>query len=299
MKRIKRNSIFITALLAVLCGVLSSTDLLIREEVETVKKITVFTAADTDASLEYYKKGLMEAASESRADVNTVNLSSDEQELLFYLQREYDRSAQAVIVFTENRTALRQYLEETSGDVPVIMVQGFGDAQERQTDVSFDVEQAAQLLNEEIEKDHGSGTDITLLTGEKEISEEIAQILKPVLQDAGFETEIKKITDARKKEPEENQVFVGCWSTETEQAAEFVEGGRLYGVGYSSEILNAIRQGKVAGVAAFRMYEVGVYAMRQAVAAAEKEKTQDIQVSCRMITAENLEEEQEFLIPVV
>ena len=47
------------------------------------------------------------------------------------------------------------------------------------------------------------------------------------------------------------------------------------------------------------MYEVGVYAMRQAVAAAEKEKTQDIQVSCRMITAENLEEEQEFLIPVV
>ena len=100
------------------------------------------------------------------------------------------------------------------------------------------------------------------------------------------------------KKKQENPIWIGCWITETEWALKHMKKELLYSVGYSDEILKGMREGEVKGLAAFSMYAIGIHTIQQAAAAIEKEETRDVKVPCRIVTKENMNEEEEFLIPI-
>ena len=79
---------------------------------------------------------------------------------------------------------------------------------------------------------------------------------------------------------------------------EYLEGEALYSIGYSNKILEGIMEGRIAGVEAFSMYAAGIHAVKQAVYEIDRKNAEDVQIPCRMITKENMKEEQEFLFPV-
>lgn len=302
MNRAKRISFLAIAAAVVILLLMSSTDLIIKEEEEEIKKISVFAVTDAGACLEDFKRGILEAASDSRVDANYVTAPGGEsgEDMIARLRREYDSGVQAVILFMENPEPIRKYARENGEEVPMITVNAFG-SDNYTADISFDAESCAEELAAEIQKKHGKGIKTVLLTGEEELSGEIGEILKQGFQRKAMEAECVELSPeniAKCLEAEEETVFVGCWITQTEQAMEYLEGEALYGIGYSNEILDGIIEGKVAGVEAFSMYAAGIYATRQAVSAINQEKTENIQIPCRIITKENMKEQQEFLFPV-
>lgn len=293
MSRIKRISFWVTAALVVIFFLMSSTDLILKEEVEQVKKISVFVAAEENSYRDNFKRGIMEAASESRVDVNYVKAPAGQKET----RSRIDSDVQAVILLSEDE---RNDIGELAEEVPVITVNAFGSITDVAADVSFDLQEAAEELAEEVQKGRGERAEAVLLTGKDGISVQIGEALRQVFEDAGIEAvcmELSRSNIQSCSREMEAPVFIGCWITQTEQAMEYLDGETLYGVGYSNEILKGIREGKVAGIAAFSMYSAGIHAIRQAVSAMEREM-EDIRIPCRMITNENIEEQKEFLIPV-
>lgn len=300
MSRFKRISFWITAVLVVIFFLMSSTDLIIKEEVENVKKVSVFVSAEEDSYLDNFKKGIQEGASDSRVDVNYVMVSTSEEDAMPRIERECGDDVQAIILFSENPQFVNWYMKDRKEKVPVITVNTFENASGSAADVSFDVQEAAEVLAEEIQKRHGEGAETVLLTNEESISGQVSQILLEIFEEKGLEAECTELSanNIRSyKRKSKEIVFVGCWITETEKAMEYLDGEALYGVGYSYEILRGIRSGEVEGVAAFGMYSAGIHAMHQAVSAMEAEP-EDVKIPCRMITEENIDEQQEFLIPV-
>lgn len=300
MNRVRRISILMTAVLLVYCIISLSADLLMGEEREEVKKISVFVSAEKEEHMEYFRKGILAASGESLVDVKYVNVPGGE-DMLQYLERECSRDTQAVILMQETIQSDEGALWEQLEDYPVIAVNRFESTGRQVTEISFDVEQAAELLAEEITDHYAEHTPVVLLAEKGRISAKVAETMERAFQDRGLETETLILSESRQlqyRKYTDGKVFVGCWMTETEMAMNVLDGRWLYGVGYSEKILNGIRQGRMAGVAAFSMYAEGIHAMQQAIGASEKKVSDNICVPCRMITERNITEEQEFLIPV-
>ncbi len=301
MKRIRRIGFAVTALLMLFCLMLSSSDFIIREEVAEVKKISVYVASADSPYLSDLKRGILETANESRVDVNYVTaVGSEKADILVQLKNEYEGGSQAVILFAENPEGVRQYVRQEPGYGPVITANSFGNGMPDVPDVSFDLEGAAKELADTIQREHGTEVKTVLLIGEEGISEEIGRNLKGVLEERGMEAVCRKGTEKQILQygEEENAVFVGCWISQTEHAAEYLGQNALYGIGCSNRILNGIKEGRIVGVEAFSMYSMGIYAMQQAIAVLEQGRAADIQLSCKMITKDNMEEEEAFLTPI-
>lgn len=298
--RWKRISCLATVLLMALCFVMSSTDLILREEVEEVKKISVIVSARENSYLNNFKAGILEAAGDSRADVNYVMLPEGKQERAARIERELTGNAQAVILFAEDLENSEDYVSGKAEGLPVITVNTFGSVKGQTADVSFNLQEAAEELAAAVSEKEGGKRQIVLLTNGKGISGRISQTLARIFWEKGLAVEVAEAEEEaieKKREQDPEAVFVGCWVTDTEQALKCLDGAPLYGVGSSNEILRSIMEGNTEGVAAFGMYSAGMYAIQQAVAAMEG-TAKDIRISCRLITKENVKEEQEFLIPI-
>jgi len=302
MSRVRKWSFLVIAVLAVLLLLMSSTDLIIKEETEEIKKISVFTMIEESSCMEDFKQGILEAASDNRVDANYMTAPAGEpgQEMLARLKREYESGVQAIVLFTENTEQVHRYIKENGEKLPIITVNAFG-GEDGSANISFDAKSCAEELAEEIQKKHGRDARVILLTGETELSTGIGNVLKQFFWEEGMDAECMELSQETVRacrRAEEPMVFVGCWMTQTEQAMEELEGEVLYGIGYSMDILTGMKEGKVAGVEAFSMYAAGILAVRQAVSEIEQEKVGPVPVPCRLITKENMKEQQEFLFPI-
>lgn len=300
MGRIKRISFLVTAALMFFCLLLSSTDLIIKEDMAAVKKVSVYMVPVDSPYFTDMKKGILDTAIENRVDVDYVTTGRETDDFA-QLKSEYESGSQAVILISDNPDKVRRYISENSKDGPVITVNAFGSSAPGVPDISFDIKGAAAELADTVQKEHGTEVKTILLTGEYEISEEVSRNLKKEFDERGMETVCLNNIDKKPlqcSKEEGNVVFIACSVLETERAAEYLEQKPLYGIGYSNQILRGIQEGRITGVEAFSVYSVGIYAMQQAIAVIEKNKVEDIVLPCKMITKENMEEEEEFLIPI-
>ncbi len=302
MSRMKRIGFFSTASAMLFCLLLSSTDLLIKEDVAEVKKISVYVACKEGPYLNDFKRGIQEIANGSRVDVNYAAASGSESEdALTQIENEFEGGTQAVIIFSDNPGSVRQRLKENKKIRPVITANAFDNGMEGMPDVSFDVREASEKLADAVQNEYGKKRKVLLLTGEEEISGEISQAVKEAFREKEMEAFCVKATEEnlrKYKKKQENPIWIGCWITETEWALKHMKKELLYSVGYSDEILKGMREGEVKGLAAFSMYAIGIHTIQQAAAAIEKEETRDVKVPCRIVTKENMNEEEEFLIPI-
>lgn len=302
MSRVKKWSFLVIAVLAVLLLLMSSTDLIIKEETEEIKKISVFTMTGENSCMEDFKQGVLEAAGDSRVDANYMTAPAEEsgKEMLARLNREYESGVQAIVLFTENTEQVRRYIKENGEKLPIITVNAFGSG-DGLDDISFDTKTCAEELMEDIQRKHGKDSRVIFLTGDTELSAGIGEVMEQAFQERGMYAECRKLSRETVRDCKKTgkpTVFVGCWMTQTEQAMEELEGEILYGIGYSPDVLTGIKEGKVAGVEAFSMYAAGILAVRQAVSEIEQKKAETVCIPCRMITKENMKEQQEFLFPI-
>lgn len=300
MGRIKRTAFLVTAACMLLCLVLSATDWLVHEDEEAVKKISVCVDLKEDC-MEQVKRGILEIANESRMDVNYISLSMEGREdLLKRLKDEYEGGAQAVILILEDPKEGKRLLSQDPRPGPLVTANMPG-CIKGMPDISFDLKGAAEEMAGQIEKEQGTEKEVVLMSQNKGISSEVCVYLQEALAGRGIRT---RRIDGTKEQLRQSQsgekglVYVGCWIDETELAAEVLDGGALYGVGCSGMIADRMREGRVASAEAFGMYEMGILAAKQAISVIETGKGTDQTIVGRLITKENLQEEEDFLEPI-
>ena len=118
---------------------------------------------------------------------------------------------------------------------------------------------------------------VVYLTDEKEMSERMWTIFQETFQNQGIAIEKKKMTLpnlAKYRDQKQQAVFICSSPKITEETADYLKSKNqvIYGIGYSDEVLQGIREGKVEGVMAYSMYSYGIYAEKSAVYSIEVKK---------------------------
>lgn len=291
----------LVAILMVPFFILSSTDLLVREEKQQIKKVSVISSGESGSAWEDFRRGIQEAANEDRVEANYIVLGEEgetwtQTELI---EREYQRGAQAIILAVKDRGVMEDYLAGKQEMPPLIIVNSFGNYDHQASRILFDTDEAAKRLVQEIVKQESSPQSVVCLTGESQISAEVYKSLKKAFAAEGIETESTTMNHGVEKA---RGVLVGCGPQETEELLAKTGGSQrraIYGVGHSDTILKEMEAGNVKGVMAYSMYSMGVHAVREAVSAIDEgEAEATVLVPCKLITRENLKEEQTFLFPI-
>ena len=145
---------------------------------------------------------------------------------------------------------------------------------------------------------------VVYLTDEKEMSERMWTIFQETFQKQGIAIEKKKMTLpnlAKYRDQKQQAVFICSSPKITEETADYLKSKNqvIYGIGYSDEVLQGIREGKVEGVMAYSMYSFGIYAVKSAVYSIEGKKVDHLtKTKCEWITQDNIKEKYDFLFPI-
>lgn len=297
----KKRILSLVFVLMVLFFILSSTNLLLREKTREIKKISVIIPEDDSSVFEDFRRGIQEAANEERVEINYITLGKErgavtQSELV---ERENQGGAQAVILEVKDPEGLTEYLEGEEALAPLITVNSSGAYPFQTCGIVFDFESAAERLVQKIREEEGQTARVVCVKREKKRSEEMCRTLREKLTESGMESREIGLVQL-KEEGGENEVYVGCGPEETEAILRTVrEAEAVYGIGHTSALLKEMEEGRLGGVVTGSMYSMGVHAVRAAVGAIEgKETERNISVPMRLITGENLKEEQKFLFPI-
>lgn len=303
MRRAKKIGIVCVGILMVVFMFLSYSNLFGGETKRDITKISVIGIKRKNSQVEDFKRGIEEAANAKRVDVEYLELEEDYDTIKEYIDREIKNGSQALIVFSEKEEQILSYLQSEKKKIPLILVNP-GGTEEKTIRVWFDVQDMAECLAEKIHQKRQEEETVVYLTDEKEMSERMWTIFQETFQNQGIAIEKKKMTLpnlAKYRDQKQQAVFICSSPKITEETADYLKSKNqvIYGIGYSDEVLQGIREGKVEGVMAYSMYSFGIYAVKSAVYSIEGKKVDHLtKTKCEWITQDNIKEKYDFLFPI-
>ena len=299
-KRVNFFWIIYGVVLAVLFLV-SSTDLIIKEEEAKIYPISVIIGDTIDENYVNFRKGMERAAMEFNGDVSFITLYEkgnirQQRELM---QREQEDGSRALIVDLVDGGMLSEMREEGLLSVPVICINGEGETAAGMNNaavLTFDYYDMGHKLGEEILKEHPMAKRVHLLEAEDfDISGSLfSQGLSRALEGAGCEALPTRLLYGDKQPPEmlielsegepgelifaaadpESLLAAAQILAEREEAAGYVDG--LYGRGNTVPILNFLDRGIIQGLCVTDDFSSGYLSVKTAVELAENRSVENI-----------------------
>ena len=271
---------------------LSSTDLIIKEEEARAHPISVLVEADSDDNYVNFKKGMDLAAVELNADVNFITLyekgNRRQQEEL--LKREQQDGSSALIVAPVNGEAVLAMQEENQLVLPLVFInsEAVGEACPAAA-VTFDYFTMGENLGKEIAAVRSPNEKLYFLENEA-MSVAGRKFLEGIRSGAAEGSEgpaasyawapdaekskiLEKLTEGRTQKiilvaPEPESLLEAAQMIEdTEGAEEWVAG--LYGRGSSVPILNFLDKGIIKGLCITDDFSAGYLSVKAAIELAE------------------------------
>ena len=271
---------------------LSSTDLIIKEEEAKVHPISVIVEADSDDNYVNFRKGMDLAAVELNADVNFITLyekgNRRQQEEL--LKREQQDGSSALIVAPVNGEAVLAMQEENQLVLPLVFInsEAVGEACPAAA-VTFDYFTMGENLGKEIAAVRSPNEKLYFLENEA-MSVAGRKFLEGIRSGAAEGSEgpaasyawapdaekskiLEKLTEGRTQKiilvaPEPESLLEAAQMIEdTEGAEEWVAG--LYGRGSSVPILNFLDKGIIKGLCITDDFSAGYLSVKAAIELAE------------------------------
>ena len=271
---------------------LSSTDLIIKEEEARVHPISVIVEADSDDNYVNFKKGMDLAAVELNADVNFITLyekgNRRQQEEL--LKREQQDGSSALIVAPVNGEAVLAMQEENQLVLPLVFInsEAVGETGPAAA-VTFDYFTMGENLGKEIAAVRSPNEKLYFLENEA-MSVAGRKFLEGIRSGAAEGSEgpaasyawapdaekskiLEKLTEGRTQKiilvaPEPESLLEAAQMIEdTEGAEEWVAG--LYGRGSSVPILNFLDKGIIKGLCITDDFSAGYLSVKAAIELAE------------------------------
>ena len=271
---------------------LSSTDLIIKEEEAKVHPISVIVEADSDDNYVNFRKGMDLAAVELNADVNFITLyekgNRRQQEEL--LKREQQDGSSALIVAPVNGEAVLAMQEENQLVLPLVFInsEAVGESGTAAA-VTFDYFTMGGNLGREIATVCGPDEKLYFLENEamsvagrkfmEGIRSGVAEGCEGTAASYAWtpDTEktkiLEKLTEGRTQKiilvaPEPESLLEAAQMIEdTEGAEEWVAG--LYGRGSSVPILNFLDKGIIKGLCITDDFSAGYLSVKAAIELAE------------------------------
>ncbi len=299
---------------------LSSTNLIIKEQERQVYRISVIIDDDTDANYTNFRKGMEQAAMEWNADVSFLTLyeaGSHEQQMA-RVNREQQDGADALVVVPVDEERFAAEMSGGAATVPFVAVNTGTGGSRAAALLSVDYEEMGRLLGRQIEEDHEKGTPVWILSASykdsasRHFSDGIVEVLKdagfPVTysvnaQEPSFLAETTSLTSARRT------ILVAADQQSLEWAASLLRLDRagassveeLYGRGTTQSVLNDLDRGWITGICVTDDYTMGYLSIRQAVAAIQGDVSQgETEFQSYYITKQELYQPQyeKMLYPV-
>ncbi|MFI3174104.1 MAG: substrate-binding domain-containing protein [Bacillota bacterium] len=298
---------FLTTL--ILLFVTSSTDLILKPEVDRIYKATLLIS-DVDSGLwQNYKLGVKYASEKYNVDMAIKTLFSfheDTQQQLEQIMTEIEFGAEGLILSTSHFSKTSKLVEEENFKNAVIFTKvdssfcsdTYGDY----SYVYYDYYGAGKMLGEILQKEHENRKDIFILT-ERELSENhtfFIQALKEthhvsILQNATLETEgLQQIKTAFG----DNDIIIGLDENSTLHFTE-VKDMPIYSLGHTNTLIDCVLQGEVEGLICFDEYKAGFLSVRNLVTVLEGGTIPTCEkIPYKLITKETIFENEAFLFPI-
>ena len=278
---------------------LSSTDLIIKEEAAEIYPVSVIIGDASDEHYVNFRKGMERAAVELNADVSFITLYEEgsEKQQRELILREQEDGSRALVVDPVESGWLVQMQKDRQISVPLILLNGERSEAaelERGTCITFDYHAMGRKLGEEILKAHTAGERICLLEGENpDMAERLfTRGLSEILTEAGSSERALQIPGGKDMGAllknalgEEGKAVIAALSpgslmqaaqllSEEEETEKRVEG--LYGRGNTVSLLNYLDKGVIAGICVTDDFSAGYLSVKAAVDLAENRSVRDM-----------------------
>lgn len=277
---------------------LSSTDLIIKEEETKIHSISVIVESDSDDNYVNFKKGMDMAAIELNADVNFITLyeQGNRQQQEELLLREQQDGSRALIVAPVNREAVVRMQENSQLFLPLVFINSETGQEEeagKAVTVTFDYFTMGKNLGKEIAGSSKNGEKVFLLenktmsaagrlfaegirSGIEELSGGSVSVCEWTLE-AGEKAALEEMTKGWTEKiivaaPEpEILMETAQLVQETEKAEEWAG---LYGRGNTVAILNYLDKGIIKGLCVTDDFSAGYLSVKAAIELAEGKTAQ-------------------------
>lgn len=319
----KREKILWTvyALVLVLLFLISSTDLIIKEEKQEVYPISVVIGDTTDDFYVNFKKGVDQASSDYHADVSFLTLYERDNaaQQIERVVREMNDGARGVILCPADDEAVKQALDENLIRGPLVVVNSEMSHSRIAVTISEDHYEAGKLLAEHAAAGVPPDIPVYLISaGFKNGADALAgEGAMSVLLEAGYQVEqveVKSEEDARSLvegmvHPTGPAVFLALDMESMINMANLLDenpGYRqaiagFYGLGSNLAVLNYLDSGVIDGIVAANDFIKGYLSIQKAVEAIQNSRFHEtVKAEHFYIEKEDLrkKEYQKLLYPI-
>ena len=281
-------------IILVLLFLLSSTDLIIKEEKREIYPISVIVEDTSDINYVNFRKGMEQAAIERNADISFITLyeagsASQQQELI---AREQQAGASALIVAPARGGEIPEDLSRLA-NIPVVMVWTGQEPEQAEALVTTDFAQMGRDMAGQIAQSYDRDIPVYLIgrTLKHEGTESFERTLEEELESRGFticlsleedgNTYRTVLEQAISQEPK-GAVIVGLDPDSLREAASVLKSDEklrsyvrgLYGRGSAQEILEALDRGIIRGICATDEFSAGYLSVCRAVEAVSGQRPQ-------------------------
>lgn len=285
----------------VILFLVSSTDLIIKEEEAEVYPISVIIRDTSDENYVNFRKGMERAALELNGDVGFITLyeKGNIQQQRELMLREQEDGSRALIVDLVEEEMLSEMRENGMLSIPVICINGewkTAAGLNNTAVLTFDYYEMGCRLGEEILKDHPMAERVRLLEAEdfdtsgmlfsKGLCETLARTgctVLPIELLYGNGTPEEMLRELAEGETgdiiiaasaPESLLAAAQLLSESEEAAKHVDG--LYGRGNTVPILNYLDKGIIQGLCVTDDFSSGYLSVKTAVELAENRSVENI-----------------------
>ncbi len=271
----------------VILFLLSSTDLIIKEEERRIYPISVIVEEADDANYVNFRKGMDQAAIEWNVDASFITLyeaGNLDQQLSLVSREQQDGAAALVVAPAGGEDACSAIVSRAS--VPMVMVWSAENVPGVASVVTTDFEKMGETLASRIGEDWASGVPVYLFARSLENAGEsdFYAALAAKLEEEGFYPQLTVREDAKTyrevlsglAEQGVRRAVVAALDPESlEEAASLLKTdeslaacvGALYGRGSTLNILNDLDRGTIRGVCVTDEFSAGYLSIWRAVEA--------------------------------
>lgn len=305
----------------VLLFLLSSTNLLIKEEKKSVYSISVIVSDTNDEYFTNFRKGMEKAAEKQKVDVDFITLyfGHNVYEQMEMVKREIKDGADAIILEPVREAEVLSQLDELSVGCPVILLGDNSWSSSVWCALNTDQYAEGRLLAEKA-REHAKKSDMVwMFTDGLEFSgnERIYNGVRDLLEESGTKHRLieKKDDFTFRKEleravSEELSITVIALDTVSLSAvAELAEENPefqsrisgMYGIGSTGGILRQMERGTIDGIIVKNQYDEGYKSVCSAVETIrEKQRLEDVELESFYIESKDLRnpEYEKLLYPI-
>lgn len=311
MKKVEKYIFIVCGVMIILLWILSSTDLILKEKVEEVYRISVIVNDSEEKNWEYFQRGMEYAADQYHVEINFVTLYDgiSQRKQNEAIAREAEGDAQILVVCPVDAQEFQEFLVENSlKEKPVLTLKMKVQSDKVIANIGSDEAERGRMLGNMIagEAEEEERVWIGVNRHKKELYQEFCKSLQETLQSYGIESSLNvwSMTEELENiEERQTTIFVGADVGTAELLAERMpERGKekLYANGISAGIVHDMENGTIDGIAVTDETSMGCLTVANALKLLRGDKIADLMIDQYVISSEDVYSRQyeQVLFPI-